>query len=516
MDFGSQYTQLIARRVREIGVRSIIVHAGDEKTILETEKPVAVVLSGGPDSVYAVDSPKLASGSFDFVLRHKTPVLGICYGMQLLVHELGGSVRAAPVREYGKMKIRPKASSLFQNTSEQTVWMSHGDEAEKLPTGFQIIAQSETGSIAAIEDSGRKIFGLQFHPEVSHTERGLELLKRFVFEVAHAKADWTAQNIIDHEVSKIKELAGSDSIIVSALSGGVDSTVASVLVKKAIGDRLHCMFVDHGLLRKNEAREVMDLYRSGLGLNVTKIDAADKFLGYLQGIEDPEVKRRIIGREFIRSFEDFSTNLEAKTGKKIKFLVQGTLYPDVIESKGGNTGSKKWAHKIKTHHNVGGLPKDLKFQLIEPLRDLFKDEVRSVGKSLGIPKEFLNRHPFPGPGLAVRIPGTITLEKLEILKNADDVFIQSLREFGIYDEIWQAFAVFVPVRTVGVQGDARTHDYVVALRAVTSTDGMTVDWYRFDHDLLAEISSRICNRVKGVSRVVYDISSKPPATIEWE
>jgi GMP synthase (glutamine-hydrolysing) len=518
LDYGSQYTRLITRRIREMGIFSIILNGRTAQTdvakVFESN-PKAIILSGGPSSVYENNAPKLSPEFFDRQAKTKTPVLGICYGLQLLAQALGGEVRGSVFREYGRNVVDVEDNSSFFPLAIKkslNVWMSHGDSLVKLPNGFKTIAKSHTGAIAAVEDTSRNLYGLQFHPEVSHTEYGSELLKHFFLEVAQIKPDWSMKSVLEEQIEKIRAMVGENEHVLCGLSGGVDSTVAAVLVHRAIGDRLHCVFVDHGLLRYEERERVMKMFKDDLHLPVNCVEDGSKFLAKLKGVQDPEEKRKIIGTEFILSFEAFAQNMKMETGSLPKYLVQGTLYPDVIESSVGHAT----ATTIKTHHNVGGLPKNLRFQLIEPLRDLFKDEVRTLGRNLNIQDSFLMRHPFPGPGLAVRIIGEITPERLEILRKADEIYISSLREYGLYDQIWQAFAVFLPIKSVGVQGDGRTHDHVIALRAVTSTDGMTADWYPFEHQFLAKVSNRICNEVKGVNRVVYDISSKPPATIEWE
>lgn len=506
LDYGSQYTQLIARRVRELGVYSMILPGDVSLERIQSYSPRAVILSGGPSSVYEAGAPQLPTQFLNFQEKTRLPVLGICYGMQLLSKDLGGEVKGAHTREYGRMEVLTETGIRFH------AWMSHGDEVNTLPPGFRCTARSTNGVPAAIENLERKIFGLQFHPEVTHTENGISFLKQFLFENAGIQSDWNMGSVIDEQVEKIRAMVGPEQHVICGLSGGVDSTVAAVLVHQAIGDRLHCIFVDHGLLRFREQERVMAMFKEKLHLPVTCVDASERFLSRLKGVSDPEQKRKIIGAEFIAVFDEASKDVARVIGHQPEFLVQGTLYPDVIESSPGH----KHSVTIKSHHNVGGLPKDLRFKLIEPLRELFKDEVRDMGRRLGISEDFIRRHPFPGPGLAVRVMGEITCDKLEILRNADEVFIQALRDEGIYDQIWQAFAVFLPVKTVGVQGDGRTHDHVVALRAVTSSDGMTADWYPFDWKFLGRVSSKICNEVRGVNRVVYDISSKPPATIEWE
>jgi len=524
LDFGSQYTQLIARRVREMGYYSFVLPGSASLDHIKEMNPKALILSGGPASVYDQGAPTLPAGFWEFQRQESLPLLGICYGLQLIIHTHGGSVEQAAEREYGRMKVNWRQKSPLWSDSAFPnhhffAWMSHGDETKKVPPGFEVVAKSEGGAIAAIQSTKEKVFALQFHPEVTHTEGGGSILEGFLIQAAGLKPDWEMQSFLEEEVARLEKKISKDAHAICALSGGVDSTVAATLVHRVMGDRLHCVFVDHGLLRKNEQKRVMDTFQSGLQLPVTCVDASKEFLSALQGVSDPEQKRKIIGSCFIDVFREYAHQTEKRIGKFPEFLIQGTLYPDVIESSPSVVdGAGKFQHSktIKSHHNVGGLPKDLPFQLIEPMRDLFKDEVRQLGRVMKIPEEFIARHPFPGPGLAVRILGDLNEERIRILQEADAVYIDALREFGLYDKIWQAFAIFLPVKTVGVQGDNRTHDYVIALRAVTSHDGMTADWYRFDGDFLAEVSNRISNRVQGVNRVVYDISSKPPATIEWE
>ncbi len=506
LDYGSQYTQLIARRVRELGIFSMILPGDAKLERIQGYKPTAVILSGGPSSVYEEGAPVLPAGFLAWQEKERVPTLGICYGMQLIARDLGGKVSPGHVREYGRMEVVRGDGRRFH------AWMSHGDHVEAVPPGFVAGEKSAQGILASMSCDSRRIQALQYHPEVTHTENGLEIIKDFIFGCAGLKSDWSMASVIDEQVAKIREMVGPTAHVICGLSGGVDSTVAATLVHKAIGDRLHCIFVDHGLLRFKERERVMAMFEKNLHLPVTCVDASEQFLRKLEGVSDPEKKRKIIGAEFIVAFDNAAEAVSKKIGHTPTFLVQGTLYPDVIESSPGH----KHAATIKSHHNVGGLPKDLKFKLIEPFRELFKDEVREIGRRLGVPTEFIARHPFPGPGLAVRVIGDITRERLDILRHVDEIFISSLLEDGIYNQIWQAFAVFLPIRSVGVMGDGRTHDHVVALRAVTSSDGMTADWFAFDPKFLAKVSNRISNEVRGVNRVVYDVSSKPPATIEWE
>jgi len=504
IDFGSQYTQLIARRVREVKVYSEIhPHTISFEAVKELN-PKGIILSGGPMSVYDDYAPAIDPQIFNL----NVPFLGLCYGLQLICKNFGGTVEPATNREYGKsiLRITDNTDILRGVEDASIVWMSHGDYLTELPKGFKVVGESDHSPICAISNQSKRFYGLQFHPEVVHTEEGEKIIKNFLFDICKCKGDWTSQNFIAEKLEKIKTTIGNSKAI-CALSGGVDSTVAAVLVKKAIADSLICIHIDNGLMRKNESEKIGISFNEKLKLNHIRVDASDKFLKNLKGVFDPEKKRKIIGNTFIEVFE-----AEAAKIKDAEFLVQGTLYPDVIESVSVRGASAT----IKTHHNVGGLPEKMQLKLVEPFRELFKDEVRNVGRSLNIPPEFINRHPFPGPGLGVRVLGEITKEKLEILREADDIFIMSIKEAGLYNSIWQAFTVLLPVSSVGVMGDARTYEFVLALRAVTSVDGMTADWYTFEHDFLSSVSSKIINKVKGVNRVVYDISSKPPATIEWE
>jgi len=505
LDFGSQYTQLITRKIREIGVYSEIhpYFIGAEK--VRALQPKGIIFSGGPASVYATDAPMPDTGIFDLGI----PILGICYGLQIIAHLSGGKVHPAERREYGPAQLEvQKRDLLFAGTGDHfRIWMSHGDVVEQLPAGFSALAATANSPYAAIAHPQRKLFGLQFHPEVAHTEHGQQILKDFALDICGCRGDWSTANFIEETVAGIRARAGARQVI-CGLSGGVDSAVAAALVYKAIGAQLHCIFVDTGLLRKDEAGEVSRQFSTFFGGAYTAVDASDRFLQRLRGVTDPEEKRRRIGEEFIRVFEE-----EAARFDDVQFLVQGTLYPDVIESVSPGGGPSV---TIKTHHNVGGLPEKMRLKLIEPLRELFKDEVRRVGRKLGLPETVLGRHPFPGPGLAVRILGEVTPERVHILQNADAIFIEELHKAGWYDKIWQAFAVLLPISTVGVMGDQRTYENAVALRAVTSVDGMTADWGRLPNELLAAVSNRVINEVSGVNRVVYDISSKPPATIEWE
>lgn len=503
LDFGSQYTQLIARKVRECGVFAEIHPYNIDIKFIEENKPKGIILSGGPSSVYSPDAPKPDANIFHLEI----PLLGICYGLQLITYFLGGVVDKAAQREYGRAHFRIiKKNKIFDEVPETSiVWMSHGDRVEKIPRDFEVLGTTEN-SISAIANPAKKIYGLQFHPEVHHTEFGKKILENFVRKVCECKDIWSTKSFIETQIELIKNKVGNEEVIL-ALSGGVDSTVSAVLIHKAIGDKLHCIHIDTGLMRLNESQSVVELFKQNFQIPVHLVNAKEVFLSRLKNVTDPEAKRKIIGQTFIEVFEK-----EAQKFNNVKWLAQGTLYPDVIES----TSVKGPSATIKSHHNVGGLPEKMNLKIIEPFRELFKDEVRKVGLELGVPEWFIERHPFPGPGLAIRIIGEVTPERIEILQKADQIFVEEIKKANLYNQIWQAFAVLLPIKTVGVMGDERTYENVCALRAVTSIDGMTADWYKFPYEVLDKVSNRIINEIKGINRVVYDITSKPPGTIEWE
>ena len=502
IDFGGQYNQLIARRVRENNVYCEILPCTTDIEIIKSKNPKGIIFTGGPNSAYLEESPKIDKEIFEIGV----PILGICYGVQIMAHTLGGNVRRGNTseKEYGKTQITYSESALFEGISTNTVWMSHTDLIDVLPEEFKIVAHTNDCPVAAMENTDKKLYGVQFHPEVEHCLEGDKVIKNFLYNVCQVSGDWTTDSFIDDKIKELKAKIGNKKVL-CALSGGVDSSVAAVLVHRAIGDNLTCIFVDHGLLRKNEGDDVERIFREKFDMNLIRVNCEDRFLSKLENISEPEAKRKIIGEEFIRVFEEESNKLG-----KMDYLVQGTIYPDVIESGHGE------ASTIKSHHNVGGIPEDIEFEIVEPLRELFKDEVRKIGLELGIEEGLIFRHPFPGPGLGIRVIGTITKEKCDILREADAIYMEELKKAGLYTDIWQAFATLPDVKTVGVMGDERTYAYLVGLRAVTSSDGMTSDWYKMPYDVLEKISNRIVNEVDGVNRVVYDITSKPPGTIEWE
>jgi len=519
LDYGSQYTQLIARRVRETGVYSEIYPCTVDTAKIDALEPYGIILSGGPCSVYDDKAPQLDPELLDLERPDGSPVpvLGICYGLQAMAHLLDGEVERADRREFGPAQLRVSTdggakTSLFEEVPEgSTVWMSHSDHLTALPDNFEVIAQTDNAPVAAVRSTEAPHYGVQFHPEVVHTDFGRQILENFAYEICGCSGDWTPASFVEEQTLDIREQVG-DRHVILGLSGGVDSSVAAALLQRAIGDQLHCIFVNNGLLRKGEWDQVQDTFRGHFEMDLHTTDATDRFLDRLDGVVDPEEKRNVVGNTFIEVFEQQTEEIAADLGHRPEFLAQGTLYPDLIES----VSFKGPSATIKTHHNVGGLPEELDFELIEPFRELFKDEVREIGRLLDVPGPIVGRHPFPGPGLAIRILGAVTRERLALLREADDIFIEELRGNDLYDEVWQAFAVLLPVQSVGVMGDERTYENVCALRAVTSVDGMTADWAHLPHDFLGRVSSRIVNEVRGINRAVYDVSSKPPATIEWE
>ena len=514
LDYGSQYTQLIARRVRESGVYSEIHPCTTPADEIAAMNPMGIILSGGPCSVYDAEAPQLDAALLELRRRDgsPTPILGVCYGLQAMAYHLGGSVERATRREFGRARLRVEDDAdLLRGIGESNVWMSHGDHLTELPEEFEIIARTDNAPIAAVRSKTRPYYGVQFHPEVVHTDEGRRILENFSHHICGCRGDWTSASFIEEKTAQIREQVG-DRHVILGLSGGVDSSVAAVLLHEAIGDQLTCIFVNNGLLRKGEWEQVQETFRENYQIRLKAVDATDLFLDRLAGVEDPETKRKIIGNTFVEVFDATTGEITEELGQRPHFLAQGTLYPDVIES----VSFKGPSATIKSHHNVGGLPEKLNFEILEPFRELFKDEVREIGLLLGLPKAMIARHPFPGPGLGIRIIGPITRDELAILREADSVFIEELKSSGLYDEVWQAFSVLLPVKTVGVMGDERTYENVCSLRAVTSVDGMTADWAQLPYDFLARVSNRIVNEIRGINRVVYDISSKPPATIEWE
>ncbi len=511
LDFGGQYTHLITRRIRDLGVYSEILPFDVDLDLLKKKNPKSIILSGGPGSVYKKDDPKLTREFYQFTMRNKIPVLGICYGHHLIMHQMGGKVESKEKREYGKANLTIiKPNLLFDSLDkDQLVWMSHGDQIIEIANGFEVYANTETCSVAAYGNKEKQLYGVQFHPEVSNTPNGTKILENFIFKIAQSKKEWKLEGWIEKTIDEIRKEIGPNKKVILGLSGGVDSSVTAELLHKAIGDRLHCIFVNNGVLRKNEELEVQETFKKRIK-NFHYVEAEELFLKKLENVEDPEEKRRVIGHTFIEVFENKTIELE-KAYPDIKFLAQGTIYPDRVET----SATSKVSAKIKSHHNLT-LPDNMKLEIIEPLKDLYKDEVRRVGIKLGVPDNIINRHPFPGPGLAVRIIGPIDKEKLTILRNADEILIQEIKDEGIYNQIWQAFCVFLPLKTVGIMGDFRTYEYICSIRIVESNDAMTANFSKLDWELLERIGTRIANEVKGINRVVYDISNKPPSTIEYE
>ena len=513
LDFGGQYCHLIARRFRDLSVYSEILPFNIDLGSIQKKQPRAIVLSGGPSSVYDINSPKLSQELFDYFIKNKIPILGICYGFHLIIHQLGGKIEFSEKKEYGKANLLTIEPDIILDSldKDEQVWMSHGDQVKSMPAGFKVLAKTDTCPIASYVNEDDMIYGVQFHPEVANTLKGKKILENFAFKIANCKKEWKLEGWIERTIENIKNNVGFDNRIILGLSGGVDSSVTAILLHKAIGDRLHCIFVNNGVLRKNEEIEVQEMFNDKLNLkNFHYIDAEDLFLKKLKDVKDPEEKRRIIGHTFIEVFEKKTIELE-KSYNNIKYLAQGTIYPDRVETSATSTSSAK----IKSHHNLT-LPDDMKLEIIEPLKDLYKDEVRKIGIQLGLSKELLRRHPFPGPGLAVRIIGSVDREKLKILRDADEILIEEIKKAGIYNDLWQAFCVFLPLKTVGIMGDYRTYEYICAIRVVESLDAMTANFAKLDMNLLEKISTRVINEVKGINRVVYDISNKPPSTIEYE